>query len=136
MAAELPPFPDAEDVVMSLLEPVAPTTTSTGPDLETEAPVIRVTRVGGDDDGITDRPLVEVAAFATTYDAARKLARDCLVTILAAPNTKVTTEDYPDGVLVDKAETASSPVRVPYDNPDLARKIGTYRFAWRRPRTA
>lgn len=134
MAAELPPFPDAEDVVMALLAQRAPTTTSTDADLEDETPVIQVTRVGGEDDGITDRPLVEVACFASTYDTARKLARDCLVTILAAPNTKVVTEDYPTGVLIDKAETASSPVRVPYDNPDLRRKVGTFRFAWRRPR--
>lgn len=134
MAALLPPFPDAEDVVMALLAQRAPTTTSTDADLEEDAPVIQVTRVGGEDDGITDRPLVEVACFATTYDAARKLARDCLVTILGAPNTTVITEDYPAGVLIDKAETASAPVRVPYDNPDLRRKVATYRFAWRRPR--
>jgi hypothetical protein len=135
MAALLPPFPDAEDVVMALLESLATTTTSTPVTLEDDGPVIKVTRVGGTDDGITDRPLVEVACFATTYEAARQLGRQVLVTTLASVNTKVVTPDYPGGVLVDVAETASSPQRVPYDNPDLQRKIGTFRFAWRRPRT-
>lgn len=135
MGTLLPPFPDAEDVVMALLAGRAPTTTTTDEELEEDAPVIQVTRVGGVDDGISDRPLVEVAVFAKTYDVARKLARDCAVTILASAATLVVTEDFPGGVLIDKAETAASPLRVPYGNPDLQRKIATYRFVWRRPRT-
>src|SRR5688572_9779704 len=134
MGISLPPFPDAEDVVMALLEEVAPTTTDTDALLAENAPIIKVTRVGGTDDFITDRPLVEVACFATTYDQARALARDCQQVILQCPARKIITPDYPTGVLIDKATTTSAPLRVPYENTALRHKAATYAFAWRRPR--
>lgn len=134
MGISLPAFPDAEDVVMALLEPLADTTTDTDALLAENAPIIKVTRVGGADDFFTDRPLVEVACFATTYDEARQLARACQQVILLCPNQKIITPDYPSGVLIDKAETSSAPVRVPYENTELRHKAATYQFAWRRPR--
>ena len=134
MGISLPPFPDAEDVVMALLEEVAPTTTDTDALLAENAPIIKVTRVGGTDDFFTDRPLIEVAVFATTYEEARQLARACQQVILLCGSTKVVTPDYPGGVLIDKAETTSAPLRVPYENTELRHKAATYAFAWRRPR--
>ena len=134
MPIDLPAFPDAEDVVMALLTVVAPTTTDTAADLDSDAPVIKVTRVGGTDDFFTDRPLVEVAVFAPTYEQARQLARQCQQVILASSGRQIVTPDHPDGVLIDKAETTSAPLRVPYDNENLRHKAGTYQFAWRRPR--
>ena len=134
MPISLPAFPDAEDVVMALLEEVAPTTTDTDALLAANAPIIKVTRVGGTDDFITDRPLVEVACFAATYNEVRQLARACQQVILQCAARKIVTPDYPDGVLIDKAETTSAPLRVPYENTELRHKAATYQFAWRRPR--
>jgi hypothetical protein len=134
MPINLPPFPDAEDVVMALLEEVADTTTDTAATLDSDAPVIKVTRVGGTDDLITDRPLVEVAVFATTYEQARQLARQCQQVILASGGRSIVTPDHPQGVLIDKAETTSAPLRVPYENENLRHKAATYQFSFRRPR--
>lgn len=134
MAIVLPPFPDAEDVVMALLDDIAPTTTDTAATLDSDAPVIKVTRVGGADDLVTDRPMVEVAVFAPTYEQARQVARACQQVILACAGRSIATPDYPDGVLIDKAETTSAPLRVPYENESLRHKAATYQFAWRRPR--
>lgn len=134
MPISLPPWPDAEDVVMTLLSPIAPTTTDTAASLDSDAPIIKVTRVGGADDNITDRPLVEVAVFASTYEQARQVARQCQQVILQCAARKIVTPDYPSGVLIDKAETISAPLRVPYENEHLRHKAATYQFAWRRPR--
>lgn len=134
MPINLPAFPDAEDVVMALLEPVAPTTTDTAATLDSETPVIKVTRVGGADDFFTDRPLVEVAVFAPTYEQARQVAHACQQVILASGGRTIVTPDHPGGVLIDKAETVSAPLRVPYENENLRHKAATYQFAWRRPR--
>jgi hypothetical protein len=57
----LPPFPDAETVLLALLEPLAQTVTATPADLV--APLIRVQRVGGSDDGIIDYPRRGIACY-------------------------------------------------------------------------
>jgi hypothetical protein len=57
MSELAPGWADAEKVVMALLAPIARTVTSTPNPLV--APLIRVQRVGGSDDGITDHPRVE-----------------------------------------------------------------------------
>lgn len=132
-------WPDAEDVVMSLLGTMSPpvdATTSTDIDLAEQVPIVRVTRIGGEDDGISDRPLVELAVFHSTYDEARKLAESVRQFVLASPCTKVPTEDIPAGVLIDNASTVTPPARAAYDNPALAMKVLTIRFVWRRPRTS
>lgn len=136
MPINLPSFPDAEDVVMALLADIAPTTTDTAATLDSDVPLIKVTRVGGADDFVTDRPLVEVAVFATTYDEARQVADQCRQVILSSGGRSIATPDYPGGVLIDKAETTSAPLRVPYENETLRHKAATYQFAWRRPRRA
>lgn len=124
MGIELGAFPDAEAVVMTLLEPVAPTVTSTPESLVTQ--VIRVQRVGGSDDGITDYPRMEIACYGTNRAEAWELAEQCRRVILASVRTEV------DGVLIDNARTDNPPTQIPYANPDVRRVIAYYRFAWRR----
>lgn len=125
-------FPDAELVVMTLLEPLAPdrVVTSTPADLEENPePTIRVQRIGGTDDGVTDRPRIEVACFAATRGAAQQLQQQCQRLVLAAGCTEV------DGVLVDRAFTDTGPIQPPrYPNPDVRWVPAIYRFEWRRPR--
>lgn len=131
MAVLLPGFADVEDVVMELLEPVAPTVTIPPPNFV--PPLIQVSRVGGADDGLTDRPLVFVACFGRTYALARSMAENCRQRILAAACTAVALPGYPHGVLIDRAETVAPPAELPADNPEMRRKTATYRLELRRP---
>ena len=127
-------WPDAEDVVMALLDRLAATAVDTPADLDDRVPLIQVRRIGGVDDGISDRPLIEITVYGATYRQARHMAEQCRQIVLAAGNTQVHTPEHPGGVLIDKAETAAPPQQVSYDNPDIRRKTATYRFVWRRPR--
>lgn len=116
---------------MALLDQVAPADTVT-PEKIT-SPVIRVLRVGGSDNGITDMPRVEVSCYAATRNQAREMSEQCRQIILANKGRSVS---MPDGssVLLDNARTDTPPQQVPYDNPDLTRAQAYYRFALRRPR--
>jgi hypothetical protein len=121
----LPPFPDAETVVMTLLESVAPTVTATPADLT--PPLIRVQRVGGSDDGITDRPRVEVACYGSDRAGAWQLAEQCRQLVLGSTRTRVA------GVLIDAARTANPPTQVPYaTTEDVRRVVAYFHFSWRR----
>lgn len=135
MSTVLGVFPDAEEVVMALLRqaPALGKTVQTLPEQITEV-TIRVLRVGGGDDGITDRALMDVSVFAATYQQARTVAEQVRQRMLAAGGTKVATGTYPGGVLIDRCVTATGPQEIPYDNPDLRRKPATYQVELRRPR--
>lgn len=129
-----PGWPDPEAVVMELLSSVAATVQTLPPDLtELSTPVIRVLRIGGNDDGITDAPLMSVECFGTGpdgYDEARRMAEDCRQIILASGCTTVTVDGA--AVLIDAARTATGPTELPYANPDLRRKPATYQLWFRR----
>lgn len=120
-------FPDAETVVMDLLASLGTTVTSTP--AEITGPLIRVQRVGGADDGITDRARVEVLCYHTTRPLAVALASECRRRIAAAACTTVGT------VLIDRAVPEVAPVNETYRNPDVRAVPAVYRFEWRRPRS-
>lgn len=126
-------FADVEDVVMAMLGDLAATVTV--PPAKFSPPLIQVTRVGGVDDGLTDRPLVYLACFGATYPAAKTLAEQCRQRILAAGCTAVALPGYPHGVLIDRTGTVAPPAELPADNPELRLKTATYRLELRRPRT-
>jgi hypothetical protein len=129
MGQVLPVFPDAETIVMDLLTQVAPTVTATPADVT--PPLIRVHRVGGSDDGITDFPRMEIACYGTDRPQAWQLAEQCRQVILGSYATEV------DGVLIDSARTDNPPTQVPYATTEDTRRVLAYfRFAWRRPRSA
>lgn len=117
-------FPDAENVVMTLLDPLGSTVTSLP--RQVVPPVIVVNRVGGTDDGITDRPLVQVSCYGTDRPAAWSLSGQCQQAILNASGQAV------GGILVDSTGTAAGGQQVPDLNPDDRRVISTYRLAIRR----
>ncbi|MGW5720777.1 phage tail termination protein [Amycolatopsis sp. NPDC003865] len=128
MADKLGPWPDAETVVMAMLSPIARTVTSTPNPLPT--PIIRVQRVGGSDDRITDFPRIEIACYGENRAQAWDLSEQCRQTILASRATLVA------GVLVDNADTDTPAQQIPYDDPDVRRVVAYYRLAWRRPRNS
>lgn len=124
----LPPSPDAETVLMALLEPLAPTATATPAGLV--PPLILVQRVGGSDDGITDYPRMEIACYGKDRVLAWQLAEQNRQLVLGSARTRV------GGVLVENARTDNPPTQVPYaTTEDVRRVMGYYRLSWRRTRS-
>lgn len=129
---ELGAWPDAEAVVMTMLEGIATTVTSTPPEIT--SPVIRVQRVGGADDYITDYPTMAVAVLYPLQAegdtaAAWTMAEHVRQKILASPATQV------GAVLVDRATTVTPAAQQPYDNPGIRFIPAIYQLEWRRPRS-
>lgn len=131
MGDQLAPWPDAETVLLDLLEPLAATVTATPSDLT--APLIRVQRVGGSDDGITDYPRMEIACYGADRAQAWQLAEQARQLILGSVRAQVGTGA--DRVLIDSARTDNPPTQVPWSTSDDVRRVVAYfRLAWRRPR--
>lgn len=117
-------FPDAETVVMDLLQQVAYTCTMSGPD--TPMPHIRVARTGGTDDDVTDFPEVEVECFAESAAEAKSMAKRCRKLIEDAAATKV------NGILIDDTGCLVGHMQIPDIDPDDRRLIATYQLLMRR----
>ena len=131
------PFPDAEDVVIAIVESLVPAgkTVQSTPENWTP-PLIQVRQTGGTSDQLQTRPLVVVSCFGATYAAAKALAAQAEQRILAARASTVPgVPGYPGGVYVDKTEVVASPREINYEDPDKRRKTATYRLVMRRSRT-
>lgn len=136
MSTLLKPYPDAEQVMLDLLDPFGDTVTATPP---TQIPpgLIQVERIGGPDDGVTDRARVKVVCFGATRDTAWAMTRATQQAVLASGGTMVTgpatAKEYPRGVLIDLARTATPPKQVP-ESGRGSRQIETvYEIHLRRP---
>lgn len=127
-----PPWPDAELVLLDLLKPLVPAgTTVTQTDEDLTPPCIQVQRIGGTNDGITDRPLMQVTAYGRTRPDAWELARAVEQHILAAGGTAVSGE-HVTTVLIDHTETSTAGRQTPYVNPDIRTVISDFRLDFRR----
>ncbi len=127
----LSPFADAELVVLDLLDPVGTTVLETGDDIPPGTVLIQ--RVGGADDGVTDRPVMQIVCFHTDRSAAWALARQVQQVMLASGGTAVTGEHVTE-VLIDSARTVTPPDLMPDRNPDVRPVAAQYRLGLRRPR--
>lgn len=122
-------YPDAELVLMDILESVWPGMVVTW--LPENAPdgTIWIQRIGGgpDDSDITDYPTMRVATYGATRTAAWNLARDVerLITRYHGRRT-------PAGWQVDYARLAVGGVLDPDLNPDDRRVIKNYDLGFRR----
>lgn len=146
MARILEPYPDTSGALMLLVEQwfpadFAPTGTPedpvyrTGrgfppdlPDLILTPPggaYCRVQDIGGNDDGITDRPLIDVDIFAGSYAKARDLAFGVQARLMGYPWRAGTT-------VIDKARTAMRPHAVPWDDDRIFRFYSSYTISARR----
>lgn len=121
------PFPDIEAVLVSYLDDLAPTGDQTPETIS--GPFITVQRVGGFDDGITDRPRVELACFSPTRRESQRLSEQVRQRMLAAISTDAA------GVFIDNVITESQSGRTAYPNEDVRRIPAVYRITLRRPRT-
>lgn len=118
-----PTFALAEAVVIAGvagLDGVTGVSTVTPPDLENQLAYIRVRRIGGSDDIVTDSARLDVDAFAASeYDAA-----------VLAETIRATVHDFAHhvigGRLIDRVRTEAGPASLDYDNPAVHRYVATY----------
>ncbi len=132
MSAILPDWPDIELVCLDLLAPVGNTVTATGTDVP--AGTIQVERIGGPDDGITDRPRVQVTAYGRTRAHAWQLIGQCRQRILASGGTLVSGQNVTN-VLIDLARTATPPRQLPEFGRGARVVQAVFEFHVRRPWT-
>lgn len=88
-------------------------------------PIVRLTSIGGNDDGKTDFPLIDVDVLHSTPDLARALARAIRAKLLGAPHW-VGPPDIEQGTLIARVSTAMRPHPVPWDDDRVARYYGSY----------
>lgn len=127
MTEVLAPFPDIEKAMVELLGGVASTVTITPAGFS--PPLVQVQRIGGEDDGITDYPAVQVTCFGSSRAQAWQMAEQCRQLILASQC------EEPGGVLIDFARTITPSQQIPDPNTDLRVVTATYRLGLRRPFT-
>ena len=112
---QVPMLPSADG------RPCSTTVTSTPNPIE--PPVTRVQRIGGSDDGVSDYPCIEVAAYGSDRQQAWALAEQCRQVILASPRTVVGSQ------LVDRARTDTPHSKCPTISLMYAASWAIYRFS-------
>jgi hypothetical protein len=125
----LAPYPDIELVMLDLLRPLGKTVTAT--DAVIDPPVVVVQRVGGTDDGVTDRPVVQITCLHTSRSAAWAMARQAQQIVLAAGGNAVS-GTYVTGVFIDSARTVTPPDQLTDRNANLRPVSAQYRLGLRR----
>ncbi|TSD48583.1 hypothetical protein FFI94_022225 [Rhodococcus sp. KBS0724] len=120
-------FPDAENVMCDLLDPIAPASTWLGDDWEKNLPQIQVNRIGGglDPDEVTDTARLQVAVFAVNRAEVQRLNTLVRNAVREAEFSEV------GGVQIDTTSEAIAGQQVPDSNPDDRRVISTYTLAFR-----
>jgi hypothetical protein len=134
----LAPYPDIELVLMDLLDPkVAGPVVTALPATTINPPLTQVERIGGTDNGVTDRPRVRVTSFGATRQLAWRSAREIQQILAAAPGTLITgpnvTPEYPGGVMLDRVATATGAKQIPELGRDARQVEVVYEVDLRRP---
>lgn len=130
-------FPDVEDVLLQLLDGLGDVGTFLPSDLKDRLDPVggppgtfhRVYRFAGPDDGITDRPVIGIATFASTRAVGQPSAEAVRQRMIAAPHTIATATGT---VVIDTATTAEAPHEVPWGDSAVRRWEASYRLTLRR----
>lgn len=128
MSIVLPLYPDAEAVMCDLLDtldPAVPAVTFIDPAWDGQRQFV-VQRTGGSDDGVTDRPVLQVDALGPNRSTAWLLARQAQQLILAARDTDV------NGVGIDNTDTFTGAQEIPDLDPDDRKVTLSYTLEFRR----
>lgn len=94
-------------------------------DLQDHLPYVRVRDIGGNDDGLTDVPLIDVDIFHSSFRQARDLALGIQGKLLAYPHRV-------EGMVLDRVSTAMRPHDVPWDDDRVFRQYASYQIHARR----
>jgi hypothetical protein len=137
MGRILEPYPDTTGAVMDLIVQWFPDefTAIEGedfrvgrvfpPHVEKYPYFCRVNDIGGNDDGITDRPLIDIDVLARSFAEAQRLALGIQARLLGYPWRVGTT-------VIDQARTAMRPHAVPWDDDNTFRQYASYSVSARR----
>lgn len=125
-------WPSSARVVAAVLDGLGTVVGETGTDLQSllanGGRVLRVRRIGGSDDRITDFARIDVRAYAVNLSDAEETAELARQRLISGPSAT------PHGVL-DRAETEVGPQEVPSPDPEHYRIVSaTYRTSIRRRR--
>ena len=124
---------DVESALMTFLDDLGYTVTSTPADLEQHLPVIRIRRVGGSGDEVNDFPRVSIQAMTAASSTAPRAHFDLAESIadrifgLAVYGPQVV-----DGVCLESPAKDSGPVELTYPNPSVRVAETIWRLTIRR----
>jgi Protein of unknown function (DUF3168) len=118
-------FPDVERMLGDLLSDLGTVGSETNIDLQTRLPYIRVHRIGGVDNRITDAARVDIDVYTTDATAGKTLTETIRQRLISGPSATA------HGV-IDRAWVESGAQTAPTDDPNLRRVITTFRIAFRR----
>lgn len=122
----LAPFPRTARVVAAVVADLGTTGGETSTTLQDDLPFIRVRRIGGTDNGVTDIARVDVRVYDADLSDAEDLSETIRQRLISKPYATV------HGVL-DRASTEVGPQEVPGPDPDHYRVVSTtYRVSVRR----
>ena len=115
MGQLLSPWPDIELVLMDMLAAYGTPVTATGTTIP--AGTILIERIGGPDNGVTDKPRVQLSFYGATRGDAWRQCRTAQQVMLASGG-KLVSGQYVTNVLVDYAATATPPKQIPEQGRD------------------
>jgi hypothetical protein len=104
--ADLVGYPDIESLLIDLLADFGTVDTVTPADLATVLPFIRISRIGGTDDRITDTARVDVDCFQSTRVLVQTMAEGVRQHLIAGPYVVL------EGAVIDRITTLSGPFEV------------------------
>ncbi|MGW4769865.1 phage tail termination protein [Nocardia sp. NPDC004278] len=119
----MPRYPNVHTVLITLLSPVASTVKAKHPGQPLPYNVVR--RIGGAEDGITDRPIVRVDNYAATDEQAEEMKEACRQAITEAGGTLV------GDVLIDTAREISGGHDTPAPDPSDRKQTAVYQLSFR-----
>ncbi|TDC02281.1 hypothetical protein E1091_01140 [Micromonospora fluostatini] len=131
MTTPLRRFPDVQRALVTILEPLAGAGRAgveTPTDLQAKLPFIRVLRIGGGSDRLSDFAVVDVDVFAASYGAAELLA-ERVRQLLTGPPLRA------GAAVLDRITCDSGPVELPWA-PGVRRFGATYQVTARRYTTS
>lgn len=117
---------DIESAVIEVLAGLGTLDVNTPSDLLGNLPFIRVMRVGGNDNRITDTARIDIDVFDVQRTVASSLSRQVQQTLLAFPHSVAA------GV-IDEVTTTLSPSEVPWSNTSIQLFAASYTVTARRP---
>ncbi|MET7773737.1 hypothetical protein [Nocardia sp. NPDC005366] len=119
----MPSYPNVHEVLITLLTPIVPTVKSRRPGQRLPYTVVR--RVGGAEDGTTDRPIVRVDTYADTDEQAERLKEACRQVITESGGSEA------GGVLIDTAREITGGQDAPALDPNDRKLTAVYQLSFR-----
>lgn len=121
--------PQAEELIISYLRQWFTNVRTEMPN-DPPFPFYLINRVSGGDDLISDYPTVSIHSFHTNRLAAADAA-DAMHAKLKALNAKTTVEVRGVNVGVEYVEVVETPMWIDYNDPNIKRYCGRYKFGLR-----